>query len=124
MTKISKLIGVLYKVRNYITIDCLKSIYFSLGYPHFLFGSVIWGGSFTTYLDSLFLMQKKLLRVMTSSDRYAHTDPLFKNLNLLKLSDIITLQTHVFVYKALHLHNVNFGFIVADNPITRNENQL
>lgn len=43
ITKISKLIGVLYKKRNVATPECLKQIYFSLAYPNFLYCCIIWG---------------------------------------------------------------------------------
>ncbi len=96
ITKICKLIGVLYKIRNNITPECLRTIYQSLAYPRFLYGAAIWGGTFDTYLDDLFIIQK-LLRVMSSSHRHAHTDLLFRRFKLLKLSDIIVyLSKHIF----------------------------
>lgn len=44
-TKICKLNGVLYKIRNSIKNDCLRKIYTSLAYTHFMYCSTIWGGS-------------------------------------------------------------------------------
>lgn len=119
--KLSKLIGIFYKIRNIITPECLRMIYLSLAYPYFLYGSVIWGASFTTYLNNLFTTQKKMLRVMTNSPRYAHTDPLFKQFHLLKLFDIIALQTNLFVYKSLHNTQVECDFKFTTNPHARRQ---
>ena len=47
---------------------------------------------------------------MTCNTRFAHTNPLFLNLKLLKLPDIVQLQTCVFVYKALNVFSVNYEF--------------
>ena len=96
----------------------------SLAYPHFLYGAVIWGGTYNTYLDNLFITQKKLLRVMSKSHRYAHTDPLFKQFNLLKLNDIITLQTQLFVYKSLHVNKIESDFKFAHSSQTRRQDCL
>lgn len=124
-TKISKLVGVLYKIRNSVTNDCLREIYISLAYPHFLYCSTIWGGTFNTFLDSLFITQKKLMRVMSNSQRYAHTDPLFKNYKLLKVNDIIKLQTLLFIHKALYSHEVDCNFqFLSDNKNSRRPNDL
>lgn len=108
-TKLSKLIGVLFKVRNNITTDCLRQIYLSLAYPSLLYCSSVWGGAFDTLINDIFITQKKLLRVITFTHRYAHTDPLFKELKLLKFHDIITFQTVSFVHKSLY-----FSQIVSD----------
>ena len=44
---------------------------------------------------------------MTCSHRYAHTNTLFKNLNLLKLRDIVSMQTYLFVFKSLKCKSLN-----------------
>ena len=38
---------------------------------------------------------------MTNSDFYAHTDPLFKLLKILKLEDLFTYHAQQFMYKTL-----------------------
>ena len=47
-------------------------------------------------------MQKKAVRLITSSVWYVHALPLFYQLNLLTLYDINKLQTASFTYLALH----------------------
>ena len=51
--KISKLIGVLHKIRNSLTTECLRQIYLSLIYPYFLYCSAVWEGTCSTYINSL-----------------------------------------------------------------------
>ena len=114
-TRLSKVIGVLYKIRRSLTVDCIRQIYLALAYPHLMYCCAIWGGTTNTNLEALFIIQKKLLRVMSSSNRYAHTQPLFKDFNLLNLYDIITLQTCNFVYKSIHNFQVDCGFQFMPN---------
>ena len=106
ITRISKLTGVFFKLRNTLTHECLRQIYLSLVYPHFLYCLSIWGGTYNTFIDKLLISQKKLVRIMTHSHRFAHTDPLFRTLHLLKLHDIISMQAYLFVYKSLNFCTV------------------
>ena len=46
----------------------------------------------------LVTLQKKALRIITFSDFRAHASPLFKRMSLLKLVDIIYLNTALFMY--------------------------
>ena len=48
----------------------------------------IWGISPQSHLRPLLLLQKKIVRIMTFSTYYAHTDPLFKDLNILTIDNI------------------------------------
>ena len=123
--KISQITGVLYKIRDCVTLDCLKLIYMSTAYPHLLYCSAIWGGAFTTLLDGLFIAQKKMIRVMFHRSRYDHTNPLFYEHNLLKVPDIISLQTCIFVYKSIHIYPNNTTFEpLSQNVNTRRPNDL
>lgn len=124
-TTMSKLTGIIYKIRNQLNINSLKMIYFSLAYPYLLYGSTAWGGAYKTYLDRLFVMQKKLIRSMTHSRLYDHTTPLFHELKLLKLHDIVHIQSSIFVYNALNTFTIDCGFQhTRQNFDTRRPNDL
>ena len=119
-TKISQLTGVLYKIRNSITTDCMKLIYMSTVYPQLLYCSAIWGGAYKTVLDNLFVSQKKVIRIMFFKSKYDHTDPLFADNRLLKVPDIISLQTCIFVFKCLHIYpSVTTYELLSNNPDSR-----
>ena len=60
ISKISLLTGLIYRLRYFLNVDCLRQIYHSLIYPHFLYCSVIWGRAYKTYIDNLFVTQKNL----------------------------------------------------------------
>ena len=123
--KLFKIMGILYKIRNLCNAACLKQLYLSLAYPYLFYCSAIWGGACKTYINSLVIAQKKLLRVITHSNRLAHTHPIFRDLKVLKISDIIAYQTLSFVYKSLNLYKVNNGFkLNTHNISTRRINDL
>ena len=58
--------------------------------------------SISVHLSSLKLIRKKIVRVITFSDRLAHTAPLFKQLNTLPLDKLIFHRIGLFMYKIHH----------------------
>lgn len=96
---ISKLNGVIRKVRPFLPLESLHTLYNSLILPYFSYGAMIWTDPNNTSLDSLFLLQKRVIRSCTNSPWLAHTDPLFSSLKTLKIHDIYKLQLAVFMYQ-------------------------
>ena len=86
--KINRAIGMIYKIRYDCTKSVLHSLYFSLFHSHLSYGLSVWGTSNDGYLSKLALQQKKVIRAITFSAFYAHTSPLFKSLNILKIKDL------------------------------------
>ena len=52
--------------------------------------------------DKLHILQKKAVRIITSSSYFAHSEPLFKQLRLLKTCDIYKCQLLKFIFKLTH----------------------
>ena len=54
------------------------------------------------HLNSLFLLQKKILRIMTFSPYLAHTDPLFKSLEILPIDNIFIERIGITMFKVTY----------------------
>jgi hypothetical protein len=74
-----------------------KYIYTSLIESHLRFGAIIYGAANPRYLDQIGTSQRKAIRLVANSKFIAHTDPIFKSLGLLKLSDLIQLNQTIFL---------------------------
>ena len=98
--KISRCLGIMYKLKNVLPIHILKILYYSLILPYLSYGILAWGASSARL--RLFSLQKKAIRLITNSRFNAHTEPLFKALNLLKLEDIHKLCVLKFYFKYTH----------------------
>ena len=98
-SKISKGIGIMYRARTYLTKNSLKKLYFSYIYPYLIYCIEIWGISPQSHLRLLLLLQKKIVRIMTFSTYYAHTDPLFKALNILTIDKLVEHRIGIAMYK-------------------------
>ena len=68
--KVSRAIGVLYKLRPYVTTKILTSVYYAIVYPFLLYGITVWGSASKTLLEPIHIMQKKIVRMATFNDNY------------------------------------------------------
>ncbi len=94
-TKYKKTMGILNKLKHFLPKQAKLVRYNSLILLHLNFGILAWGYQ----CDRIYKLQRKILHIICISKYKAHTEPLFKSLNLLKLSDILQLQLLKFYYK-------------------------
>ena len=95
VNKISRTLGVMNKLKRYLPFSAMKLMYDSLVLSHLQFGISCWGFE----RDRILKLQKRALRILTDSKYNAHTEPLFKELKLLKVKDIFNVQCWNFWYK-------------------------
>ena len=76
-------------------------VYMSLIFSYINYCNLIWGGACKSSLDSLYLLQKKAIRIVNNSEYLAHTDPIFKSLGILNIYQVFKLNCVLFAYKCL-----------------------
>ena len=64
---VSKYNGIICKVRKFLPLHSLKTFYNSLILPHLSYGAMIWADSNNSIIDSVFLLQNRLIRFCTKS---------------------------------------------------------
>ena len=96
--KLSKNCGILYKIRNLLSIQARMNFYYSLMYPYLTYNIIIWGNTHKTHLNQLEVLHKRIIRTICNSNRNDHTSPLFYSLRLLKLIDIYKYFISVHMY--------------------------
>ena len=119
--KISKSVGILYKLKDCVPKNILIQLYYSLAYPYIQYCNLIYANTFNTHLDPLIKLQKKLIRAIDNAPYLAHTNNLFFNNRILKLDDINKYCTGVYMFKNRHL------FVTTNsihNHNTRQRNNL
>ena len=94
---------VLAQSKNFFPINIRKNIYNCLVRSHMEFGLLSWGMALPSKLKQLFIIQKKCIRNIAGKDFGAHTDPLFKKLNILKFNDLAKYNQCTFMHKLLNL---------------------
>ena len=97
--KVARGLGILYKCRKYFSKDVLISLFYAFIYPHFTYCIEVWGSTFVTYLAPLSKLLKRAVRILSGSDRRAHTAPLFHTLKLMNIAEIYIYSIQLFMYK-------------------------
>ena len=117
--KIAKGVGVIYKARRLLNRNTLITLYYSFIYPYLHYGIIAWGNTYDTYLNTIVKIQKRAIRAISSAHRNAESDPLFKELKLLKLQNIYILNVMIFMYKCHHklLPDVFGSMFISNNSI-------
>ena len=98
-TKLNKANAMLSKIRHFVDQKTLKAIYHAIFESHLYSSSLVWAQNFNS-TKRLFILQKKALRLMFFLRREAHTNPLFKDFNILKFHDKIALENCIFIHKS------------------------
>jgi hypothetical protein len=104
-SKISKAMYFLRSAKNILTEKALKALYYALVHCHLIYGILIWSCTSLSNLKNLEKKQKDAIRIVTHSPYNAHTEPLFKKLNILPLQQLIQYFKIQFMqqYKFKHL---------------------
>ena len=96
--KLSRINGTLHRLKYQYPQNILVTLYKSLFIPHINYGSLLWG----QVGESIDKIQKKAIRTITYSNYIALSEPLLKELNLLKVKDIFQLKILKFLFKLYH----------------------
>ena len=99
--KISKSIGIIRKISNYVSTSTLISLYYSLIYPYLTYCNLTWGSTYDSHLIPLITLQKKAIRVINKVNYLEHTSPLFFANKILKLPDLIKYRQAIHIFKNL-----------------------
>ena len=142
--KISRAIGLLYKIRPFVGKKVMKTLYYVLIYPHLIYAIEVWGSADQSIINRMFVLQKRAVRLITYSDirqenfSFTASTPLFYNEKFLKIQDIFKMRILKFIYCCLnkslpisfhawfkvtsdiHNYSTRSKFIDLDNSITTN----
>ena len=84
---LSKNIGIINRSKYFLNKHSLLLLYNALVLPHISYCCLIWGFTYPSYLKKIETLQKRVVRTIDYQDRLAHSDPIFNNLNILKVKD-------------------------------------
>ena len=111
--KIAKYAGILNKLKNYLPVHVLRTLYFSMIHSNLNYGILIWG--FTC--QRLIKLQKKVVRIISCSKYNAHTEPILKALDIISLDDMLNLNALKFYYK--YINNILPPYFYSFNIATQ-----
>ena len=92
--KLMKFSGILYKLKKFLPSHILRTLYFSMVQSRFTYGILAWGFECQRFVK----LQKRFIRIISLSTYNAHTESLFKNLEILTIKNLFDLNCLKFVY--------------------------
>ena len=81
--KISKSVGIIAKARFYLSSQTLMTLYYSHVYPFLTYCNVAWPSTYRSSVNCIYLLPKRLVRLITKPHYLAKTTPLFSRLKVL-----------------------------------------
>jgi hypothetical protein len=77
----------------------MLTLYYALIHCHFNYASEVWCSAPQSCINKLYLLQKKAVRLICNEKYNAHSEPLFKKLEILKITDMISLSKLKFMHQ-------------------------
>ena len=98
---LAKSSGNFFKIRKLLPIATLIILYNALFVSFLHYGIVDWGQAFHIYIEPLSRLQKRAVRAISNQPFLANSLPIFKDLKLLRIVDIIKLNLLPSVYESV-----------------------
>ena len=125
--KLSRAVGMLYKIRDYSQKHVLKTLYHSIFSSHLSYGLPVLGNADRVFLDCIIKLQKKAIRAISFSSYTAHSKPIFKDFEILTLNDLtyhkmaslmwmLTRIPYPLFYHLCLLKKIRFITTIQDKP--------
>jgi hypothetical protein len=125
ISKLSKALFILRTSKNLLSMDSLKSIYYTLFHCHLVYCLPIWSSTTMSNLKPIIKMQKAAIRILANKSYNAHTGPLFKKLNILPFTDLVKFFNLQFMQRYIQgFLPISFRDVWLTNEARRNQDNV
>ena len=90
------------RLKRYLTSKSLVSVYYPLIYAYLYYGCPLWGSNYESPLSKVVKLQNKAVRIINDVPLIEPITPHYVTLRLLKLPDIVKLNTCLLLYDYLN----------------------
>ena len=97
--KLSQACGIVCKIRHFSDIKIFRLIYCSLFHSHLQYCISDWGRAYKTVIQPEQVLQNRIVKYMTFSNRTSSASNISKLLKILQVSDLYQLNLEKFMYK-------------------------
>jgi len=113
--KISRNLGIIYRIRDFVPEFVLRALYYSLINPYILYALEVWFNAPDYLSDRIKILQKKAIRIVNNLEYNEHTTEHFRNMNLLPLD--IQFKYNILVYMHRAINEPNFDASLGNKLI-------
>ena len=119
--RLASVSALLFRLKDIMPTFVLKTIYHAHVSSLVNYCNLIWANTYDIHCKPVVLMLKRIIRNITNSDYFAHTEPLFKTQQILNFEG----SRKLALAKYFINHNDNFAHLIPNhNYRTRHRNQL
>ena len=83
--------GLLAKLRYYVKLDLLRTVYFAVFHSIMRYGLQVWDQNKSTTFKEIENLQNKAIRIMCFKSKLEPAKPLYRDFKILKIRDLLTL---------------------------------
>ena len=94
--------GTFYNVRNYLNLDQVRTIYYSLVYSKIKYALAVYGNTSNENIQLIQCLQNKLIKVLMKKNYRYPTYKLHNELNILKVEDLVDQEILTFVFNFIN----------------------
>ena len=96
----------MYKASKLINPEGMFTLYHSLFMSYLCYCNEVWGNTYASKVKCIFILQKRVIRLLCGESRLAHTNNLFKERSLLKFPDLVIYKTGIIMFTFLSVYGV------------------
>jgi len=94
----SKSVGIISRIKHILPNYILHTLYYTMIFPYLRYCNIVWASTYPSRLEKIVMLQKNIIRIISACKYRDHTSYYFKELHILKFSDINFLQTALFMF--------------------------
>lgn len=100
--KLSRVVYLLRNLKNHVPLNYVRSAYFAFFQSVITYGLLLWGNS--RHIQNILILQKKVIRIITGSEKLAHCKPLFIDLKVLTVVNLYIYTVLLYTKNNLSEH--------------------
>jgi hypothetical protein len=115
-TKLSRALYLLNRVKQFVSLNSLRKLYFSLFHSHLLYYINILSCTLQSNITSIILLKKKAIRTISKAHYNAHTTP------LLLANQVLPFDKLIMLHRLLVMHSIAYDNAPStfENTLTKN----
>jgi len=95
-------VRIFYKLRAKVPVRILSNVYYAFVHPHLLYAIEVYGNTCSSYIDKLFKLNNKLLRILQHKPFRSHVPDLYIEFNTLPVTLLHEQQLLILAHKIIH----------------------
>ena len=99
LTKFSRSIEIMSKIRHYLPKTVLLNLYFALVHSHLFYGIAVWGSNYHTLINKLQVLQNKAMKMIEGRDWNSKVSDIYLKHKILTVHNLYLFEVGKLMYR-------------------------